>query len=279
MRNIITPVFILVIMLISCSKTANTTNHPTNKPIRIAFLHRSVGAILYKGNTPTILHKVFKKAQVASWFATYNKENSSDYELKGIYYPTKDSYGDNNYPYDYYNIWVNHAGKNPYKGQATLEILTQNYEVIMFKHCFPVGEILPDLGTPDVNSEEKRIENYKAQYILLKAKMRSFPNTKFILWTVPAMTREVTTEEKAGKMKEFVDWVKNTWDEPGDNIYLWDFYALETEGGLFVKDSYATSPKNPHPNQQFATNVVPYFCKRILDVAEGRGDTTPITGK
>ena len=63
-----------------------------------------------------------------------------------------------------------------------------------------------------------------------------------------------------------------------DNIFLWDFYELETEGGLYLKPEYATSPTNSHPNKDFAQKVAPYFCQRIVDVIENDGTKTTLTG-
>jgi hypothetical protein len=40
-----------------------------------------------------------------------------------------------------------------------------------------------------------------------------------------------TSPEKADRAKQFFDRVKNTWDEKGDDIHVWDFFALETDGG------------------------------------------------
>lgn len=68
------------------------------------------------------------------------------------------------------------AGESSFMEEPTLEILTRKYEIIAFKHCFPVGRILEDKGTPNIDSNEKRVENYKLQYNALKTKMHSFPD-------------------------------------------------------------------------------------------------------
>ena len=163
--------------------------------------------------------------------------------------------------------------------EPTLETLTQKYNIIIWKHCFPVSDILPDNGQGNVNSEEKRIENYKLQYQKLKEKMRSFPKTKFLVWTGAALTKQRTSPESAQRARDFFTWVREQWDEPGDNIFLWDFYELETEGGLYMKDEYAQGLKDPHPSKTFATKVFPLFCKRIVNVIEGKGDASSKTGQ
>ncbi len=73
--------------------------------------------------------------------------------------------------------------------------------------------------------------------------------------------------------------MKNEWDEPSDNIYLWDFYELETEGGLYLKDEYAASPTNSHPNKKFSAQVAPLFCQRVVDVIKNDGTKTDLTGE
>ena len=112
----------------------------------------------------------------------------------------------------------------------------------------------------------------------IKEKLAEFPNHRFIVWTGAALVQSATTQENAERAQTFFNWVKNTWDEDGDNIYVWDFRELETEGGLYLLDQYAAAPGDSHPSSAFAQTVAPYFGQRIIDVIEGRGDTGSITG-
>jgi hypothetical protein len=247
---------------------------------RIAFLHHSTGHVVWLGTTSKVSSKIFGKSAVKSWIGDYNKKNDTSYEIEEMNFPTtSEGYPWANYPYDYYNIWVKHAGEASYQGEPTLETLTKDYDVIVWKHCFPVGNILPDTGAADADSPEKRLENYKLQYAALKEKMRSFPDTKFVVWTGAALTAATTSPEEAQRTREFFDWVKAEWDEPGDNIFLWDFYALETEGGTYLKQEYASGPNDPHPTPDFGGRVAPLFAQRIVDVINGKGDSTSLTGE
>ena len=63
-----------------------------------------------------------------------------------------------------------------------------------------------------------------------------------------------------------------------NNIYIWDFYELETEGGLYLKDDYAVSPGNSHPNKEFSAKVAPLFCNRVVDIIETKGTLTSLKG-
>jgi len=233
--------------------------------VRILFLHHSTGGVIWDGG-------------VAEWFDDFNAAHGTNYQIAERAYPD-DPYPWANYPYDYWNLWVDHAGERPYKKQDTLEMLTQDYDVIVWKHCFPVSGVEADTGTPDAESEVKTIENYQVQYEALKEKMHQFPDTTFIIWTGAALVAEATDEASAGRAREFFEWVKSTWDEPGDNLYLWDFREFETEGGLYLLDAYSAGPPDSHPNAEFAARVAPFFAQRVVDVVEGRGDTGSLTGQ
>jgi hypothetical protein len=205
---------------------------------------------------------------VQKFFSDYNKKNKTNYEITQLEFPKTVPYGWNNYPYDYYNIWVKNAGENMFMEEPTLEMLSKEYEVIIFKHCYPGSRISEDTGAPDINSDEKRIENYKLQYIALKNKMHEFPNNKFILWTPVVCTKNKMTEDEAIRTKQFYEWMINEWDEKGDNIFIWDYYKYETEGGLYLIEKNALSPDNCHPGKEFSARVAPLFCSYIIDVIE-----------
>lgn len=223
----------------------------------ILFLHHSTGHCVWRGGVP-------------EWFKQYNQEHGTQYRICEMAFPKSVPYGWKNYPHDYWNIWVNHAGPAPYMTELTLEALTPHFPVIVFKHCFPVCAVQPDTGAPDIASPEKRAENYKLQYEALKKKLHEFPQNKFIVWTGAALTQGATNEADARRAQEFFNWVRTSWDEKGDNIFLWDFYQLETEGGLYLKDEYANGPRDSHPNEAFCRKAAPDFCRRIVDVIEGR---------
>lgn len=249
------------------------------EPVNIIFLHHSTGHVVWKGQSGGIRGLLGKKEAIPTWFSEYNQSNGTNYVISEQNFPKAQPYGWNNYPYDYYNIWVQNAGSQAYKDEPTLEMLTADYDVIIFKHCFPVSNILEDTGNPDPASPEKRMENYRAQYDSLKVKLNSFPNTRFILWTAAAHVKSNATEQEAMRTKEFVDWVINEWDKPEDNIYLWDFYALETEGELFLKEEYSAKKGDSHPSAKFGERVAPLFASRIVDVIENNGTTTNLKGE
>ncbi len=254
-------------------------------PVRIASLHHSTGKNVWDGGVPAFLQ-------------AWNESHGTDYRIEELTYPStnrnmpildrvpervRDALGVTypwaNYPYDYWNLWVAHSGKDRDRGEYNLDDLVASHDVIVWKHCFPVSEVVADGGSASISSESKTLANYRLQYEALKKRMREFPTKRFIVWTGPALTEAVTTAADAERAREFAEWVKGTWDEKGDNIFVWDFRALETEGGLYLKPEFASSAKDSHPNRAFSVAAAPAIGRRIVDVIEGRGDVASLTGR
>jgi len=254
---------------------------------RIVFLHHSTGEAVWNGGLPQFLH---------SW----NADHATHYEITELTYPSavgghtrlrrllperifnkviSDRYPWDNYPYDYWNLWVAHQGEHRDRSELNLDDLAGSYDVIVFKHCFPVSLIKADEGLPDVTSPRKTLGNFKLQYEALKKRLHQFPQTRFILWTGPALTQASSNAEDAARAQQFSTWVKEVWDEKGDNLFIWDFRDLETEGGPFLKPENASSPDDSHPAKGFAKRAAPLLGRRIVDVLEGRGDGSSLTGK
>lgn len=275
-------IFILLLILISldaCKQQEKSAD------VKIVFLHHSTGRILWTGINTSKIEKLFRRVneklaqgQLPGLFSKYNKEQNKNYSIEEITFPKNYPYGWNNFPYDYYNIWVKNAGNEPYLEEPTLEMLTKKYDVIIFKHCYPVSNIQPEQDNGDIQSETKTISNYKLQYNALRKKMNEFPDTKFILFTGAVQVQSKINEDEAKRAREFFQWVKAEWDLEGDNIYLWDLYSLQTEGGIYFKDEYAVSVNDSHPNEEFAGSVAELLFNRIVDIIESDGNKTKLTG-
>ena len=240
------------------------TTQAAPNAVRVLYLHHSTGGVIWGGDgTHT----------VPGGLASYNSAHGTNYQITELAYPN-DPYPWDNYPYDYWNLWVNHPGD---QNQPTLDSFVQNYDVIVFKHCFPVSGIEADTGSPSVSSATKSIENYKLQYAAIKSKLNQYPNKKFIVWTGAALRQADTSPESATRAQTFFNWVKTTWDVKSDNVFVWDFFALETNNGRYLAPANASG--DSHPNSTFAGRVAPLFVKRLVDVIEGRGDTGSLTGE
>ncbi|MCK5773206.1 MAG: hypothetical protein KAH57_05410 [Thermoplasmata archaeon] len=239
---------------------------PPGNGTKVLFLHHSTGNVIWN-------------AGVREWFEDHNQRNGTDIGLVEQSFPKRSSYGWHNYPYDYWKIWVSNGGEEPYMREPTLEMISKQYDVVVWKHCFPVSKVQADTGEGVANSEKRTLENYKLQYNGLMEKMLQFPNVKFLVWTGAALVEDATTPEEAERASDFFSWVKDDWDRKGDNIYIWDFHELETAGGLYLREEYSRGGGDSHPNDQIAEEVMPYLCQRILDVVEDRADLTSLTGR
>lgn len=274
----------IAIILIQCSNSQiNYEQKAENMPegnynYHIILLHHSTGGNVWNGNLP-IADASDEVSTVPGWFTNYNNQNNTAYHIEERIFPKAEPYGWNNYPYDYYNIWVKNAGDAPFMEEPTLEMLTQDYDMIIFKHCFPVSNIIDDTGNPDIDSQEKKIENYKLQYEALKAKMYEFPDKRFVVWTGAGLVKKNTTKDNAERAKKFFNWVRNEWNEEGDNIFLWDLYELETEGKLYVQNKNARGSKDSHLGADFAGKAAILFSQRITDIIETNGKKTTLTGE
>ena len=276
---------LMILCLNSCRQEERTSE------MKIIYLHHSTGGVIWRGGENSLFGKVARKvspklsdaidksAALPQLFKEYNRKSNKNYFIKEMEFPKETPYGWKNYPYDYYNIWINNAGEEPFMKEPTLEMLTKEYQVIIFKHCFPVSNIKPDQDTVNINSDVRTISNYKLQYNALRDKLHEFPGTKFILFTGAAQVKANIKEEDAIRAKEFFTWVTDEWDLPDDNIFLWDLYNLQTEGNLFFKDEYAVSRDNSHPNKSFAARAVKLLFNRIIDIIENDGNNTLLTGE
>lgn len=265
-------VWLVFVLFAACSPASNGTTTTTLMPqspmgsdAKVILLHHSTGYCIWQGGVP-------------EYFDSYDSANGVNYAIDELAYPDS-PYPWDNYPYDYWHLWVDGgSGQAAAEGVPTLESFISNYDVIVFKHCFPVSEVGPD-GTPDVSSSDKTVTNYCLQYNALKTKLHSFPSNRFVVWTGAALTYASTNPADAARAKKFFDWVKNVWDEKGDNIYVFDFYTLETGGTLYITAAHAESSGDSHPNAAFSAEVAPLFAQRVIDVLEGRGDTGSLTGE
>jgi hypothetical protein len=225
--------------------------------VRIAYLHHSTGGVVWAGG-----------AGVAAVIADWNTAHGTDYRIDQLWYPSPD----NNMPYDWWNLWVNGGG-------AALDTVAATYDVVVLKHCYPASYVDADDGNPLVSSSTQTRANYELQYAALKARLREYGDRRFVVWTAPALLASHTNAAEAGRALAFSTWVRDVWDTHDDNVYVWDFRALEAEptGGLYLPTRF--SDGSDHPNAEFATSVAPLVARRIIDVIEGRGDVGSVTGQ
>jgi hypothetical protein len=235
----------------------------------VIFLHHSTGeGVYYEGN-------------VAAWITNYNSTHGKNYVVSEMNYPNT-PYPWQNYPYDYWYLWVNNQCSSTNVNTMCLSNILQSYDVVVFKHCFPGASIVADDGNPLVSSPTQTLANYKLQYRALRALMDQYPQKKFIVWTLTPLHRLATNVNDAARAREFVNWVKTSWlTEDGNshpNIYVFDFYGLVAEpsatpaNGLVncLKYNYEKShtDNDSHPNLLANQTVGPIFAQFLVNTIE-----------
>lgn len=230
----------------------------------ILYLHHSTGQNIWDGG-------------IEGWVDGYNDEHGTNYHIVERAYPNE-PYPWSNDPHDYWKLWVDSSGDDTHRGQATLEQLVGSYDVIVWKNCFVASHLEPDEPTPSVSSATRTVANYKLQFDALKTKMHQFPDTTFVVWTLPPLVAGDTDPAAAGRSAEVSRWMVEEWDQRGDNVHVWDFHAIATWDDGMLPATYATGEKDSHPNPTLANEAAPMFGQRLVDVIEGRGDSGPRTG-
>lgn len=232
----------------------------------VIFLHHSTGGAVYSGGN------------VAGIISDYNNSHGTDYKITERAFPGS-PYPWSNYPFDYWHLWVDGNCNSEKPGIECLETLTEKYDVIIWKHCYPGSDIASDAGEPDISSSKKTLGNYKLQYLALRTEMAKYPDTKFLVWTLAPRHRLATNSANAARAGEFVRWVKNEWAaENPENIYIFDFFGLtaelseEPENGETncLKYEYEKSHTSgdSHPNALANQTVGPLFAAKIIEVIE-----------
>ncbi len=242
------------------------------------FLHHSTG------------NGVYTQGQVVNKINDYNTNHDKNYILDHKYYPNN-PYGWKNYPYDYWNLWINGSCDNSKPNIECLESMLERYDIIVFKHCFPGADILEDISTPSVSSNVKCLANYKLQYRALRDKMETYPNKHFVVWTLAPRHRLYIPAQsaiRAARAREFVNWVKNDWlTEDGkdhSNIHIFDFYNIVAESNPTpangkvncLKYDYEKSHtgSDSHPNEQANIEAGQQFADFMIEVFKKVESTT-----
>jgi len=252
-----------------------------------------VSGVVTKGQSVIFLHHstgegVYTEGNVASWISNYNAANNTNYQITERAYPDT-PYPWDNFPYDYWNLWIDNQCSNSNINIQCLDNILQNYDVVVFKHCFPGAAIVADDGNPAIGSSAKTLANYKLQYRALRGLMDQYSQKKFIVWTLAPLHRLDTNAENAGRAGEFVNWVKTSWlTEDGKshpNIYIFNFFGLTAELSATpvngkvncLKYNYEISHTDidSHPNSFANQTVGPVFAQFIVNTIRNQFTTLP----
>ena len=230
----------------------------------IIFIHHSIGTNLLND---TDLRQQFTEAGYQLWDHGYNWEGLRDPAGNATGY----SYnipGDGSDPHDYQRIFAQSVHGLPLNVLSSL----MQYEVIMFKSCFPASSIQSD----------QQLQDYKTWYLGMRDFMDQHPEKIFIAFTPPPLVRKETTASEAQRARQFADWLKSREFTDGHpNVFVFDLFGLLAESDPALPDvntlreAYRTGADS-HPNLKANEAIAPVLVDSVLGaVGRYRGIDKP----
>lgn len=212
---------------------------------KILFLHHSVGEGLIQDSN---LRDILTESGFEFWDHGYNhsKQGLKDGNGKpaGCYWIPDN----NTRPDGYAKLFsLNPSSENAFS------IILKNYNIILFKSCFPTNKIEPDNRVKDeLNPQRRSLYNYKQHYLKIREKIDTFNSKIFILMTPPPLHPKATNPEESQRAQKFVQWLKSKEYLNGRrNFFVFDYFNLlaDPKTGMLKKE-YQIDPdeKNSHPN-------------------------------
>lgn len=232
-------------------------------PVKIIFLHHSCGQGLINGGN---VREGLTAKGYEFYDHGYNEEGLRDargsHTGRNFRVP-----GDNTDPDGYAQIFRQKLTSPP---TNTFSYLMQ-YDVILFKSCFPVSNIESD----------GQLNQYKSYYRTIISRMDQYPNKTFIIVTQPPLVPNETSPAAARRARAFTGWLKSDEFLKGrKNVFVFDFFNLLAGSDNMLRSEYRVGRYDSHPNDRANREIGPKFVDFIDRVIKKRGvvgsSTTPV---
>jgi hypothetical protein len=231
------------------SPEPTATPDPTPEPgaHRIIFLHHSVGVNL-------IAQGDVRQRLTALGYEFYDHGYNGDGLVladgtpSGMNFDVPD---DNTNPDGFAAIFGQALHDPP---DNTFSYLMQ-YDVIVFKSCYPVSNIQSD----------DQLAEYKSYYLSIRERMDEYPNKIFILVTPPPEIPAETDAQAAARARDFADWLASGEYRNGHaNVSTFDFFDLMADPSTnMLRIEYQSDEFDAHPNELANQTVGPLFADFI----------------
>lgn len=262
-------------LISGCNGKDSMVNNNFRKAI---FLHHSTGANIFGPNGSSV--------SVPSEVVKYNKVNNltgnAMVKMNECSWPTA-GMGWNNEWYrwtdiikgiDVIQVWgLKKLLPRPNANKEWNNFLNE-YPVVIIKSCFPSSAI-EAVNHDDQHVAKKTVEGYKTSWRTIVSEMANKPSNFFVLWTNAPLSRNATTPVQAKYSDMFCRWAKDTLAVGLDqvfgpfpkNVYVFDFFHYLAGDDGILKDEYAKSLSDSHPNSAATEFVAPIFVKEVFDAA------------
>lgn len=236
------------------------------EPIQIIFLHHSSG------------HNLIEEGGVRQGLSALGYEfydhgyNGDGLRLAdGTYTGTNfDVPGDNTDPDGFAEIFSQPLHDPP---DNTFSHLMQ-YDVIMFKSCFPVSNIWG----------EEHLEEYQSYYLTIRDRVDQYPDKLFVIVTQPPQVPGSSDPEEAERARRWVNWLQSDEYLGGrSNLVVFDFFDLLAGEDNFLRPEYRYDDYDAHPNTLANSIIGPIFVEfidqAIRDFEPGAAPPPPAAGE
>ena len=220
------------------------------EPIRILFLHHSVGRYLLRDGTVR-MRLAAASRDVALWDHDYNKVGliGPDGRPTGRAFPLP---GDNTDPDGFVRLFV---GEDAEASAARDEVL--GFDVVAMKSCYPNAAIKSDA----------QLDSIMATYATLIGALGTRGDTQFVLATSPPLTPMRTSPEQARRARTLASWLAGTKagiDAP--NVAVFDLFdRLADPDDHRLRPAYRRRlPIDSHPNVAAGEAIGQAFADALL---------------
>lgn len=226
------------------------TSFAQNDPVRIIFMHHSTGqGIMEQGG----VREALTELGYEFWDHGYNDEGlrGPTGEYLGVNW---DVPGDNTDP-DGWQAIFNQPVTSPPTNTFSQML---EYDVIVFKSCFPSSDIQND----------EQLEAYRAYYQSIRQVIEQHPDKLFIPWTTPPLGPNATTPENAARAARWADYLTSEeYIGTLTNIYVFDVFHLLADENGFLRTEYRVDEWDSHPNEvgnQFVGPILADFIDQAI---------------
>ncbi len=128
------------------------------------------------------------------------------------------------------------------------------YDVILFKSCYPVSNI----------GSDEQLAEYQAYYLTIRARMAQHPDKLFIVVTQPPQVPGSSNRDEARRARALADWLKSGQFLGGlPNVVTFDFFGYLAGDDNFLRREYRMDNYDGHPNERANREIGPRFVEFI----------------
>ncbi len=237
--------------------------HPAlaQQPIRILFLHHSVGqALIDQGGVREGL------ADLGYEFYDHGYNSDGLRLADGSYTGTNfDVPDDNTDPDGLANIFAQPLHDPP---DNTFSHLMQ-YDVILTKSCFPTSSI----------GDDAQLAEYQSYYLSMRDRMDTLPGKLFILLTQPPQVPGNSNPGEAARARALADWLASDEFQAGHpNLRVFDLFDRLAGPDNFLRPEYRVDNYDAHPNERANRAIGPQLVAFIDQAIQGYPALEPGAG-